>query len=352
MALKQLIKTLLSAVLGITLIWGGPAHAAGTTPLALVPQVDSQGNAASGCLVYFFVAGTVATPQNAFADFGLTQSLGPVLSCDQAGRVPMHWLADGLIHVRLTDSAGLPIVDTTMQVLGPSSGGGGGGGTVDPTTILSTGDVKVKYSTGPLSGFVRFNGLTIGNAVSGATERANADTQAAFIYLYGVDPNLVVSGGRTGNALNDYNANKTLTLPDARGLGLGALADMGNTATTKLNATYFGASVTTLGSIGGSQSHSLLAAELAAHNHAVFLNDPGHTHTNNANSANSSSGTGGGGFTIPATSAAVINSATTGITVRDASGGGGNANQTASTGSGTAFATVPPMMLMTVYMKL
>jgi hypothetical protein len=163
--------------LGITLLTSCPLHAAGTTPLALVPQVDSQGNPASACLLYFFVAGTTATPQNAYADFGLTQPLANPLSCDQAGRVPMHWLADGLIHIRLTDSFGLQIVDTTMQVLGPSSGGGGGGGTVDPTSIMSTGDLKVKYATGPLTGFVRTNGLTIGNAGSGATERANADTQ-------------------------------------------------------------------------------------------------------------------------------------------------------------------------------
>src|SRR5579872_1897697 len=195
-ALKRLIfATFLAAPIG-----AAPALAAGTTPLALVPQVESAGNIAAGCLLYFIQAGTVSTPQNAFSDFGLTQTLSNPVTCDQGGRVPMHWLADGLIHIRLTTAAGTPIVDTTMQTLGPSSGGGGGGTTVDPTTILATGDEKIRYGTGPLAGFVRENGLTIGNAVSGATERANADTQNLFIYLYGTDPNLVVSGGQIGRA--------------------------------------------------------------------------------------------------------------------------------------------------------
>jgi hypothetical protein len=252
----------LTALLGITLLTAAPLHAAGTTPLALVPQVDSQGNPASACLLYFFVAGTTATPQNAYADFGLTQPLANPLSCDQAGRVPMHWLADGLIHIRLTDSFGLQIVDTTMQVLGPSSGGGGGGGTVDPTSIMSTGDLKVKYATGPLTGFVRTNGLTIGNAGSGATERANADTQALFIFLYNCgDATLVVSGGRTGNALNDYNAGKTITLPNYSGRALAALDNQGAGAAGVLTTAFYGTNPTVLGAPGGVQSHAMILGE-------------------------------------------------------------------------------------------
>ncbi|MCK1465713.1 hypothetical protein IVB34_47370 [Bradyrhizobium sp. 2] len=106
------------------------------------------------------------------------------------------FLADGTIKVRLTDRNGVTqVVADNIQVVGPS-GGGGGGGTVDPTTILATGDVKVAYGTGILSGFVRANGRTIGSATSGATERANSDVQALFVYLWAADANLSVSGGR------------------------------------------------------------------------------------------------------------------------------------------------------------
>jgi hypothetical protein len=242
-------------------LWAAPALAQGTIPLAMAQQLDANSQVLSGCLLNFFVAGTVATPQNAFADFGLTQPLPNPVRCDQTGRVPMFWLANGLIHIRLTDATGVVIIDTTMQVLGPSSGGGGGGGTVDPTTILATGDEKIRYGTGPLTGFVRENGLTIGSAVSGATERANADTQNLFVYLYGTDPNLVVSGGRTGNALNDFNANKTIALPDMRGRINAFLDDMGNTTAGRLAAPFF-TTPTTLGSAGGSQSQTLTLGQL------------------------------------------------------------------------------------------
>jgi len=341
-----------------------PVHAAGTTPLALVPQVDSSGNVASGCLLSFFVAGTVGTPQNAFADFGLTQPLSNPLSCDQAGRVPMHWLADGLIHIRLTDSGGSPLVDTTMQVLGPSSGGGGGGGTVDPTTVLATGDLKARYGTGPLTGFARTNGLTIGNATSGATERANADTQALFIYLYGVDSNLVVApGGRSGNALNDYNANKTIALPDWSGRTLAALDDQGAGAKGRLTATYFGTTsvggclASTLGCFGGSESQTLAVNQLPAGITSSALNSI-------------SVAPGGGGTGIPLTStpanvsaASVANCGGGGCVVVPASNSGswgatstfsGNntIHVTSDNTSGAAHPIVSPVGLATIYIKL
>lgn len=323
------------------------AVASGTTPLSLVQQFDSSGKPLANCQLYFFAAGTVTTPQNAYADFGLTTALPNPLSCDQSGRVPQHWLADGLIHIRLTDSSGIQQIDTTMQVLGPSSGGGGGGGTVDPTTLMQTGDVKVRYGTGTVSGFVRANGLTIGNATSGATERANADTQNLFVYLYTADANLTVSGGRTGNALNDYNAGKQLTLPDYRGRALAGLDDMGNSAAGILTATYFGTSATVLGAKGGSQNHTQTIAEMASHSHSVFLSDPGHVHGFQGYSQFGGllTGTGNSGVYSNQTT----NTAFTGITIND---GSGHNNQTAAVGSGTPFAVVSPEVLATVYIRL
>jgi len=339
MNLLKRLKTLAYALATASVLWTAPALAAGTLPLAMAQQVDINGKPLAGCLVNFFVAGTVATPQNSFSDFGLSQNPNPILQCDQAGRVPMFWLADGLVHVRLTDSTGVSIIDTTMQVLGPSSGGGGGGSTVDPTTILASGDLKVKYGTGPLSGFVRANGLTIGNATCGCSERANADTQALFVYLYTTDPNLAVSGGRTGNALNDYNASKQLTLPDWRGRAIAALDDMGNSAAGRLTATYFGTAATVLGAAGGSQSQTFLQANLPALNFPVT--DPGHTHTGTIPFSQSGTAQAGiaGGTVINATTPLTINPATTGISV-------------ASGGSGTPFSITQPLMLATIYIKL
>jgi len=336
--LKSLCFVILTAI-GMS----GPILAAGTIPLALSVQTDQSGAIASGCLLYFYTAGTVATPQNAFPDFALSQQPLPnPVSCDQSGRLPMFWLADGLIHARLTDSTGVVLVDTTMQVLGPSSGGGGGGSTVDPTTIMATGDMKARYGTGPLSGFVRANGLTIGGASCGCSERANADTQALFIYLYSVDPNLAVSGGRTGNALNDFNANKQLTLPDWRGRALAALDDMGNTAAGNLTSTYFGTSATVLGASGGTQSHTLVATETPAN---IPYTDPGHSHSVSIPHGLSVTTNDTVSFLAGAlTNASGPFSAASALTAIT--------NITINPSGGAAHSIVPPLKLATIYVKL
>jgi hypothetical protein len=348
----------------------------------MAQQIDQNGQPLAAALLYFFVAGTVATPQNAYADFGLTTPVANPLPADQTGRIPMFWLADGLIHVRLTDSTGVEIIDTTMQVLGPSSGGGGGGGTVDPTSILSTGDMKAKYGTGPLSGFVRVNGLTMGNAVSGGTERANADTQALFIWLYNEDANLVVSGGRTGNALNDYNSGKTIALPDWRGQALGALADMGNSLTPVLTLAFFGTNPAVLGAAGGAQSTGLIAANLPGHSHngqatgTTGSDAPDHTHSGttgvDAPDHSHAYNAGLNGITYAPSAGAPSGFNPTpqnsgGASVRHAhtftSGGASTRHQhafssnvfTTDNGNGlfnTPFASVGPMKLTTLYIKL
>lgn len=326
------------AALGLLI---GPALAAGTLPLAMAQQIDINGRPLAGCQVYFFAAGTPSSPQNAFADFGLSQSLGPQIACDQTGRVPMFWLADGLIHVRLVDATGLTQIDTTMQVLGPSSGGGGGGGggTVDPTTVLATGDLKAKYGIGPITGFVRANGLTIGNATSGASERANADTQTLFIYLYGADSNLVVSGGRTGNALNDYNASKTIALPDWSGRALAGLDDMGAGPRGRLTATYFGTSATVLGAAGGSQSVTIATTNL-----------PPYTPSGSVFTGISGGGnviiTDGVNFPISSGGLNPRPQAVTNITASSSFSGNPQG------GASTPFSLLQPTMLATIYIKL
>lgn len=341
MTLKRL-KTLIFFLLTTVQLWaGGPVWAAGTIPLAMSVQTDTHGNFAAGCLLNFYVAGTVATPQDSFVDFGLTTKNPNPLRCDQSGRLPMFWLADGLIHVTLTDSSGVPIVDTTMQVLGPSSGGGGGGGTVDPTSIASTGDEKFRYDNAPITGWVRENGLTLGNATSGATERANADTQALFIYLYGKDSNLVVSGGRSGNALNDYNASKTITLPDMRGRGAVALADMGNSASSTLPNTYC-SSPTTLGFSCGSASATL-----------AITNLPPYTPSGTVSTSTTLSGSPLGSSSLAA-NAGAVSSGNPQYVNNNVVGASSSSTFTgvAQGGADTPFGILGPIMLRTYYIKL
>jgi hypothetical protein len=319
----------------------------GTISLSMSQQLDEFGKPLSGGLLYFIEAGTTSTPQNAYQDSALTIPLPNPIVLDAAGRVPQFYLADGTIKIRLTDSNGVQqLVADNILVVGPSSGSGGGG-TVDPTTILATGDIKVTYGTGSLSGFVRANGRTIGSATSGATERANSDVQALFEYLWGADSNLTVSGGRGASAAADWAANKTIALPDFRGRAIAGLDDMGNSAAGILTGTYFGVTPTVLGASGGAQSRTIAQANLPN----VSLSSAGLsalTSLSNSDSVHrgsspggSISGTGGTNIYRAADIATSTITATTAISGVIPLGG-----------SGTSLATVSPMTLVTIYLKL
>ncbi|ANW00689.1 hypothetical protein [Bradyrhizobium icense] len=332
-------------LIGLAILAGlaGPVQGAGSISLSLSQQFDSLGNPLNGGLLYTYAAGTT-TPQSAYQDSALTIPYPNPITLDSAGRVPQLFFADGSIKVRLTNSAGVvQLAADGILVIGASSGGGGGS-PVDATTILATGDLKVRYGTGALTGFVRANGRTIGSATSGATERANADTQSLFEYLWGEDSNLTVSGGRGASANADWVANKTIALPDWRGRTIAGLDDMGNTAAGVLTSSGagFGAqggTPTILGQAGGSQSHSLTTVHLPPYTPSGSI----------ANGAISISG----GFGV--------------LSNGNVPGGGGSAgtvanltaSQAASTFTGTAqggtsapYPIVSPTRVATIYIKL
>lgn len=86
--------------------------------------------------------------------------------------------------------------------------------------ILPTGDVKFNASfTTSSPGWIPLKGGTIGNALSGATTLASEDACALYTVLWNntIDANCAVSTGRGANALADFNANKTLSLPVTNG---------------------------------------------------------------------------------------------------------------------------------------
>jgi microcystin-dependent protein len=319
---------------------------AGTINIALQQQVDVNGVPMSGALLYTFAVNTVATIQNTFEDVGLTIQNPWPLPTDAYGRIPMFYLADGFVHARLTDPTGVVLFDyPSMQVTGPSSGGGGGGGgSVDPTTVLSTGDIKFRATSETLTGWVKVNGQTIGSATSGATERANADTQALFIYLWNnfTNAHCPVSGGRGSSGLTDFQANKAIGLPDLRARVPTGLDDMGNTAAGLIQASNVtsggGDGPTTPGAFGGETNHVLVLAEAPAGQ--FTLNDPGHVHTVETN------GNPPTGATVASPTngtAEPVNfntgSSLTGITLTDHGGGG-------------AHNTMQPFLLGSFYMKL
>jgi hypothetical protein len=323
------------------------AHAAGTVPgFSLTPQFDLNGKVMPGCKLYVIQAGTVATPQNAYQDSGLSVLISNPILCDASGRLPQWFVADGLIKIRLTSSAGgQAFVGDSILVIGPSSGGGGGG-TVDPTTVSGTGDTKWSYGAGQLTGWVRMNGRTVGSATSGATERANADTQALFLYLWATDPNLAVSGGRGLTASADWLANKTIVLPDARGRTFAAMDTIGGTDSARLATSSMNTCRNSLGCAGGEGIHLLTAQEApimsgltaGGSSTATFF-------INNFTSTN------GGGSSFQATNGTQFNTTAGSFQIQMPVS---LPNESVSVNSigGAAHNVVQPTILMTPYIKL
>lgn len=354
----------------------------GTINLAFTQQFDMDGVPLSGGLLYFFTAGTT-TPQSAFQDTGLTIVHPNPIVLDASGRVPMFYLADGFIKIRLTDKNGVTVIAADqLLVIGPSSGAGGSGGSAgDVTAALQTGDIKARYDTAVKDGFVRLNGLTIGNVGSSATERQEAVCQPLFQYLWAF-PNITLEGFTKGaSALADFTAGRRLILPDLRGRTIAGLDDMGNpTAASRLTSTYFGASGIALGNVGGDEKHLLTTAELAQHNHGITepnagqghlhnitdpthihsITDPTHAHFLNPNTAviSGSYSPGGNNFGANTTGASTSSNATniqinanaTGIQIiRSTTGITINNTPTAVT---SPHSIASPAMVMTWYMKL
>ncbi len=348
-----MLKRLTVAVAALFVL-ASSAFGAGTIPYSLSQQLDEFGHPLAGCKLYIIQAGTTSTPQNPYQDSALTLVLPNPIICDAAGRLPQFFLADGSIKVRLTKSTGVNVVTADGILVVGASSGGGGGSPVDATTVLATGDVKAKYGTGVLSGFVRANGRTIGSATSGATERANADTQALFEYLWNTDAALSVSGGRGATSLIDWTANKTIAVPDLRGRVLAGDDAMGSTDAARLSGSALTACRLSLGCAGGESTHVLVLAELAAgitsagSNAITVASTNGltgiPTTTTAANVSGASTATGAGAI-VPGSSSAswgAVNSLS-GINTISA---------TSNNTGGQGHNNMQPTMLATFYIKL
>lgn len=198
----------------------------------LSQQIGPDGRIASGALVYVYAANT-STPASTYSDFSLSTEQAWPLECDGAGRVPSFYVDDGSYRLRITTSTGVELVDEqAITSIGASSGGSGESASVDTSTVFQTGDVMWIPINTTRTAWVRLNGRTIGNGSSGATERANSDTQALFEWYWNnhSDTAAPVSGGRGGSATADFNAAKTITLFDMRTKGMLGLDTMGNSA--------------------------------------------------------------------------------------------------------------------------
>lgn len=127
-------------------------------------------------------------------------------------------------------------------------------------SIIQTGFIIDYVGAAAPDGWLVCNGSTIGNATSGATGRANADTETLFNLLWNnwANAQAAVSGGRGATSSADFAANKTITIPDFKGR-------------TSVSKSASG-TLSTLGSTVGEETHSLTENELpdiSGHSHSI-----------------------------------------------------------------------------------
>lgn len=313
--------------------------------LSLTPRLDPSGDPYSGAKAYFFDVGTT-TPQIVYTEAALSIPHDHPVLADSSGVFPAVFFEDETSHrLRITTAADVTLHDVD-NIAVPTTTPPEFPETETPTELLfQTGDIKMRWAVAAQTGWVRLNGRTIGSAASGAAERANADCEDLFIFLWDNDANLSVSGGRGGTATGDWSANKTIALPDWRGRIPVGPDSFGNSAAGRITDAVLGADSDLLGAAGGAQQHTLTEAQMPAHTHTVSgtTNSTGdHTHT--VFRAAGSGGTtaardGGNSATGPESGSAGDHSHTVTGTA-------------ASTGSGTAHNNLQPSLVVPFFIKL
>lgn len=267
----------------------------GMAPISLQQFINpTTGRPYAGARAVFYEAAS-NSPITIYQDYGLgTPHTNPV-TADAYGRFPPIFIDEdvGFYRLRLTTSGGvvLPLGDDgqfdidVLPVIGPTAGEGGGSETpVDQNSVLQTGDVFWTPAKVTRAGCVRLNGRTIGSAASGAAERANADCEDLYAFLYENFANTIcpVTGGRGANAAADFAANKPIALIDMRNSAPFGVADMGNSNSNGFSGITFtvggattggarGGAATVVLSQGNLPNVNLTAASNGAHSH--FLQD-------------------------------------------------------------------------------
>lgn len=245
--------------------------------ISLTPIFDNNGALVRNARLYFYKVDTL-DPYTVYQD----QELGapwpfPVVT-GGSGRVPPIYVGSEPYRMRIFDNANQLIEDIPYLPGATEATGGGGGG--EGETAIVTGDVVWAFSNGGVrAGWVRLNGGTIGNALSGANERANDDAHDLFVWLWGQDTGnvLTVTPTKGASAESDWLANKQLTLPDGANMVLGGISTMGRPARNLFaDLTPILGTSADVGSRFGTATHVLTTPQLPGHTHGIT--DAGHTH--------------------------------------------------------------------------
>lgn len=183
-------------------------------------------------------------------------------------------------------------------------------------SIFQTGMTQPYFGTTAPTGWVLWFG-TLGNGASGASNRANADTQALYERIWTICTNTEapVTGGRGGSATSDFNAGKPIAFPDPRGCVVAVLDNLGGSAANRITSGVSGINGNTIGARGGNEA-------MQSHTHGVT--DPGHAHSVGVTPISGFSAAGGANQFVN-TNSNSTSTATTGVTI-SSSGAGSSQN--------------------------
>jgi hypothetical protein len=201
-------------------------------------------------------------------DISTLTEQGSAPSTPSAGFIKVYAKTDDFLYI--LDSSGIE-----KQILLTAS--------VTPTGVST----DFTGTTAP-SGWVLASGKTIGSATSGATERANSDTQALYTLLWNdfsntelpIQDSLGSPTTRGVSAAADFAANKRMPVPDLRGRVTAGKDNMGGTTASRITNANSGITGTTLGAAGGAET-------LSSHQHTInhdhgsisTSSDGAHTHS-------------------------------------------------------------------------
>jgi len=142
----------------------------------------------------------------------------------------------------------------------------------------------------------------------------------------------------------EYNSVRGgLTTMDRRGYAGITLDNLGGSSAGRLPSGFI--TGTAVGNVGGVDGVTLSLAQTPAHQHNVYMHDPGHSHTVSINAGASSGGGGTTTFIPVAPTTPTTSTNTTGITIGSVPGTA-NDNLTTSVGSGGIHSNLQPSIMV------
>jgi hypothetical protein len=211
--------------------------------------------------------------------------------------------------------------------------------------VVQAGNAWVIMPSRP-DGLAPTTGIRVGIPV----ESPGAITQSTtVISIHPTNPWIQLSVAPSGNGSSirlfpHSGGAGTFNIPDSRGTVVAGLDPQNSTARLTANTSQ-GITAANVGSYGGEQAHVISINEMAAHQHAYYITDQGHSHYEYSlqNIATAGSPTSyGGGYSNTSQSAATTSS---GANLLSGSSPGANDSVTSVFGNGWAHNNVQPTQI-------